>query len=136
MAEKAKRITDVKQMHKRPSRRCYIMSVDGIPRYRLAFERHKDGRLYGWIGIHVASRATSIVNPFFPMSDTARGAIRNELGRTTYVSCGYNSREVPLVFHEFINLEQAKEYFAPLIKDKYISHKYPFVWAQEKETKI
>ena len=110
--KEVKIITDVKQMHKRPGRRCYIMSADGIPKYRLASEIHNDNKKwYGWIGLHIKTAATSIVNPFFPMSDTAKGAIKNELNQAWYVGPDWDRKEVPLVFYEFMNFEQAQKYF-------------------------
>lgn len=121
-----KQITDVSQMHSRPGRRCYTLSTNNIPWYRLASEVHEDGRWYGWISTHKKSSTTSIVNPFFPMSNTARGAVKNELGTFTHNTC--SGRNTPIVVHEFMNFEEAMAYFEPIVRDRSPG----YVWAQER----
>jgi hypothetical protein len=126
-----KKITDIKQMHHRPGKRYYVMSWDGIPRYCLSCKMDENGRWYGWVSVIEGSEIKSIENPFFPMSDTAKGAVRNELHKTKYVDRSVKLREAPVEIHEFKNLEEAKEYFAPFIKERWVSQKYPFVWIEK-----
>lgn len=125
------KIIDVKQAHKRPSRRVYILSVNDLPLYRLAFEKHEDGRgWYGWVGINKGQGVASIINPFFPMSDTAKSAIKNELGKTRYFGVSGMTKEFLVEIYEFKNIEDAKIYFAPFIKNKYpLNETESFVWA-------
>lgn len=117
-----KTITDVKQMHSRPNRRCYIYSINDVPLYQLDYIWEGNQRWYGWVGMTTKSSVTSIVNPFFPMSDTAKGAVRNELGKEKLSGI----RDVPgwpVIIYEFKNFEQATKYFPALpLNVKYVDH--------------
>lgn len=132
-----KEITDPSQMHPRPGRRCYIMTLDGVPCHRLTCMRLKSStypatRWYGWISVNKHSDVDSIINSAWPMSDTAKGAIRNEIGRTTYIGWGCGSGLVPYKFYEFHNMEEVKVYFESVIKDRarelHTSGKGAFEW--------
>ena len=116
-------ITDVKQMHSRPSRRCYVFSINNSPLYQLDYIWEDNQRWYGWIGMTTDSKVISVINPFFPMSDTAKGAVRSELGKEKLSGI----RDVPgwpIIIYEFKNFEQATEYFPTLpLHIKYINHK-------------
>lgn len=116
-------ITDVKQMYSRPSKRCYVYSVNDEPIYQLDYMWEGNHRWYGWISMIAGSNVTSIINPFFPMSDTAKGAVRNELGKEK-PSGVYGVPGWPIIIYEFENFKQAVEYFpAPHLHIKYIDHK-------------
>ena len=122
----AKIITDVKQMHNRPSRRCYVYSINNEPIYQLDYMKstwEDNHRWYGWIGMTTRSSVASIINPFFPMSDTAKGAIRSELGKEK-PSGVYGVPSWPVIIYEFKNFEQATRYFPALpLHIEYINHK-------------
>ena len=116
-------ITDVKQMHSRPSRKCYVFSVNDVPLYQLDYIWENNQRWYGWIGMTTGSKVTSVINPFFPMSDTAKGAVRNELGKEK-PSGIYDVPGWPIIIYEFENFKQATEYFPALdLPIKYVDHK-------------
>jgi hypothetical protein len=117
-------ITDVKQMHNKPSKRCYIYSIDNVPLYQLDFIWNNSQRWYGWVGVTTDSVVTSIINPFFPMSDTAKGAVKNELGTHKSVPKWTKIINCPIIIYEFKNFEQMKKYFPPLdLNIKYIDYK-------------
>lgn len=119
----AKIITDVKQMHSKPSKRCYVYSVNDNPIYQLDYIWEGSHRWYGWIGMTTRSNVTSVINPFFPMSDTAKGAVRNELGKEK-PSGIYDVPGWPVIIYEFENFKQATEYFPALpLHIKYVDHK-------------
>ena len=116
-------ITDVKQMHSRPSRRCYVFSINDNPLYQLDYMWEGNQRWYGWIGVTTDSKVTSVINPFFPMSDTAKGAVKNELGKEK-LSGIIDVPGWPIIIYEFKNFEQAMRYFPALpLHIKYINYK-------------